>query len=364
MRNNIVCHSAAKRRNLLLPLLLFLLSTASAQLPPEPPTVRIGVLSLFHPKVLILRPARATLAALDGNPVDVHPSRDTVLSADGDKVYFNDLPPGLSTGPGGDTYAKTLTLPAQTFTLTVPGKLTRTYHGALTVTARDGILIPVIAMDTELAVASIVAAESPPHAPLEALKAQAVVSRSYLLADPRTHPDPVGQHIDACDTTHCQYLRSPPPASSPAAIATNVTRHQVLTWQPAPGTPPRIVAAMYSRSCGGQTRVPTSSPDANSYPFYSVRCDYCRLHPELWSRPADGPTPETEQQRIDYNRTHGWAAIPSNTHTSTPTTIEGRGIGHGIGLCQLGSTDLAARGETFSQIVRHYFPNTALATLP
>jgi stage II sporulation protein D len=330
---------------LLLP--LFLAIQLKAQLPAEPPTVRIGVLSLFHPHTLTLTADHRITLLLDGAPriLDAHKS-----------ATLRSTPTGILVD---GTPTHTLTLPPETFTLAVPAKLTRIYRGALTVTARNSILIPVITMDTELAVASIVAAEAPPGAPLEALKAQAVASRSFLLANPNAHSD-----FDACDTTHCQYLRSPPIPSSPALIATRATRNVVLTWRPSPDAPPHIIPAMYSRSCGGQTRVPPPSADPARYPFYSVACDYCRLHPELWSRAAGTPAPATEQARIEYNRTHGWSAIPSNTHAETESGLEGRGTGHGIGLCQLGAVDLAKKGETFSQILGHYYPNAALPRLP
>ena len=90
---------------------------------------------------------------------------------------------------------------------------------------------------------------------------------------------------------------------------------------------------------------------------------YCRRHPELWSRSAT-PAPASEQARLDYNRTHGWSAIPSDTHTETTTGLEGRGTGHGIGLCQLGAVDLAHHGESYAQILALYYPNSALSTLP
>ena len=271
------------RSKSLLPLILLLFSNAPAQLSPEPQTVRIGVLSLFHPKTLLLTVAQSVSLEIDGHSRILDPGHPATVQSTANGLLVD------------GTTARTLTVAPAAFTLVVPGKLTRTYSGALTITVRDGILIPVITMDTELAVASIVAAESPPHEPLEALKAQAVVSRSYLLANPRTHQD-----FDACDTTHCQYLRSPPSATSPAAVATRATSHVVVTWRPSPDAPPRIVAAMYSRSCGGQTRVPATSSGA--YPYYSVRCEYCRLHPEIWSRSIDGETPGTEDQRLAYNR--------------------------------------------------------------
>jgi len=40
--------------------------------------------------------------------------------------------------------------------------------------------------------------------------------------------------------------------------------------------------------------------------------------------------------------------------------VEGRGWGHGVGLCQMGAVDLARKGRTSDEILRHYYPGTAL----
>ena len=282
---------------------LFAGMSAQAQLP-EPPTVRIGVLSLFHPHTLLLSSDHPITLLLDGAPHILDPHQQATIRSTPNGLIVDEIE------------AHTLALQPETFTLTVPNKLTRRYRGALTVTTHNNTLIPVITIDTELAVASIVASEAPPGAPLEALKAQAIASRSFLLANPHPH-----QLYDACDTTHCQFLRSPPAANSPAAVATQATHNQVLTWQASPEDTPHLVAAMYSRSCGGQTR-PLALADPTKYPFYSVRCDFCRRHPE----------PQT----------------PS----------------HHVGLCQLGAADLARHGQTFAQILAHFYPNTTLAKLP
>src|SRR5260370_30761334 len=96
-----------------------------------------------------------------------------------------------------------------------------------------------------IAVASTVAAESTPGTPPEAMKAEAVVARSYFVAGGRRHRD-----FDFCDLTHCQFLHEPPAQESSAASATHETRGIVLTLEEKPFAP------MFSRSCGGRTRTP------------------------------------------------------------------------------------------------------------
>ncbi|MGN0201713.1 MAG: DUF4922 domain-containing protein [Candidatus Cryptobacteroides sp.] len=41
--------------------------------------------------------------------------------------------------------------------------------------------------------------------------------------------------------------------------------------------------------------------------------------------------------------------------------LEGRGWGHGVGLCQIGAAVMAHRGYTFSQILEHYYPGSRLS---
>ncbi len=119
---------------------------------------------------------------------------------------------------------------------------------------------------------------------------------------------------------------------------------------------------MYSRSCGGHTHnlaelgLPTAP-----YPYYSVTCEPCLHHPERWRSTLnpDAPTPTTERARIALDRIQGWSALPSNTVTCTPTTIEG--IGHGIGLCQRGAATMAAQGVDHHNILAHFYPNTTIS---
>src|SRR5262249_5404541 len=124
---------------------------------------------------------------------------------------------------------------AAEFAVAVPGKLSRRYQGTLEVAAQAGELGMVVQIENENALASIAAAVSPPGAPLEAMKAQAVATRSFLIAGRGRH-----KGFDFCDTTHCQFLRAPPAAGSPTAQAAAATRGLVLAYKG------QAFAAMYS----------------------------------------------------------------------------------------------------------------------
>ena len=40
--------------------------------------------------------------------------------------------------------------------------------------------------------------------------------------------------------------------------------------------------------------------------------------------------------------------------------LEGRGWGHGVGLCQIGAAVMGEKGYSYSEILSHYFPGSAL----
>jgi SpoIID/LytB domain protein len=41
--------------------------------------------------------------------------------------------------------------------------------------------------------------------------------------------------------------------------------------------------------------------------------------------------------------------------------LEGKGWGHGVGLCQIGAAVMAAKGYTYDQILSHYYPGSMLS---
>ena len=246
---------------------------------------------------------------------------------------------------------------SEDFILEVPGKIKRRYHGVLTIKPSGGILLAVVTLDLETAVGSVVAAEGAPDTPMEALKAYAIAARSYLVSGRGRH-----RPFDFCDTTHCQFLRTPPPATSSVAQAVEATRGLVLAFESRP------FVAMYTRSCSGRTRTPAQlGLPAAAYPYYSVECEHCRRRPVRWtaSIPAqDAATLRSsdEGSRLAIAHHLGWSTLASNDFSLTKdgdrVRVTGVGNGHGIGLCQAGARAMAESGAGFRQILEHYYPNT------
>ena len=275
---------------------------------PMPADVRVGVFGLFHPGALAVSAAEDAISLRSERDGCVLRGGDQArVNLDGGSVRVTCAAAAFSarsvrvTGPSGG--------PAD-LEVGVPGKIGRRFHGRLDLTSTGRELVPVVSMDLETAVASVVAAEQIASTPLEALKAQAVAARSFFAAARGRH-----HGFDFCDTTHCQFLREAPAADHPAARATRETASLVLAFRGAP------MAAFYSASCGGRTRTLADAglEAADGYPYFSVACAYCA-------------------RRYGGDRT-----------------------GHGVGLCQQGAAALAAeRGASFTDILQHYYPGTTL----
>jgi stage II sporulation protein D len=327
--------------------------------------VSIGVLGLFHPREL-------TLSATGESALIVH-TRDQAFILENSSgitlAHFRCSGDATVVEVGSrvidttDVWISGREGSRAIFVLAIPGKISRRYFGTLQVKAISGTLVPVLSMDIETAVASVLAAETTGDTPLEALKAQAVATRSYFAAGAGRHRD-----FAFCDTTHCQFLREPPAPGLPPAKATSDTRGLVIAYDSRP------FPAMYTRSCHGQTRTPAEvGLPVASYPYYSVECEFCRKHPSHWqSRISAENAPalqrSNENARLEIDRRLGWNAIQSNDFNvkqeGDHLTLAGTGQGHGIGLCQSGAKAMAHEGASFRQILSHYYPNTTIVSLP
>ena len=66
--------------------------------------------------------------------------------------------------------------------------------------------------------------------------------------------------------------------------------------------------------------------------------------------------------KLIVGRALGWQFLKSSRFTVAQSgsgfVFRGGGFGHGLGLCQEGSHVMAQRGQSFQQILAHYFPGT------
>ena len=67
-----------------------------------------------------------------------------------------------------------------------------------------------------------------------------------------------------------------------------------------------------------------------------------------------------------FRRYFGRFVFPSNNfemnwdNKKNSFVVSGSGLGHGVGMCQLGALDMAKKGWSYRKILTHYFPGHKL----
>ncbi len=114
------------------------------------------------------------------------------------------------------------------------------FRGTLLVTTRDGHLICVNKLPLEWYLAGVVPSEVPYYFPKEALKAMAVVARTYTLSHLGRHKE-----FDLCSTVHCQVYKGLLRESSATSRAVQATRGEVVRYRG------RLCDTPFFAVCGG-----------------------------------------------------------------------------------------------------------------
>ena len=233
--------------------------------------------------------------------------------------------------------------------------------------------------------------------PAEALKAQAVVARTYTLYRKRKCQD---EDYDLCATVNSQMFTGDAREKDGPAQAAKATEGEVLTYGGEP------VETVYHSSCGGKTE---SAEAVWDWPRPYLKSQDCLCQQESpyarWERPispveiekallaggyvVDGVNgvkvldrSRTGRVRLmkvrsasgtatlkgqDFRRLVGYSKLPSTRfdvrREGGMFVFSGRGSGHGVGLCQWGAKVMAEQGKTYREILEHYYPGTMLTRL-
>jgi len=300
---------------------------------------------------------------------------DTVVVRVGAKLLLGEveveLPDGTRhvLGPG---HATRLVLPPGSTVTWAEGD-TRPYQGELEVRTREGATEAWLTVPLEAYLAGVLVSEMGADAPRAALEAQAVISRTLAVLGKDRHPE---GPWDRCDLTHCQSFRQVPEDGA-AWQAVRATAGRVIT---AAG---EVAEAPFHSTCGGHTRAATEVWGGTSAHLEGVsdqRPDgtpWCADSPHgPWSAAvaaADLPDPRTEPERFrtEVGRRHGWNLVKGNHfdlvelawHGEPIWMLQGRGLGHGVGLCQQGAIARAREGATADEILRAYFPAAVVSEI-
>jgi len=231
--------------------------------------------------------------------------------------------------------------------------------------------------------------------PMEALKAQAVAARTYALYSISAADKP----YDVTNDIYSQVYGGRDSERYRTDLAVDHTRGQVLTYNN------QIIPAYFHATCGGMTedaRELWNLPD--SPPLRGVPCGFCKDSPHFhWKKNfrlrdiqyelnlhgykvgsikdisiIDRDRSERiEHLKItqkngkeliikgkDFRDLMGPNVLMSNNYEILMqgyyVDINGRGWGHGVGMCQWGALGMAKQQFNYRQILAYYYPQSVL----
>jgi len=272
----------------------------------------------------------------------------------------------------------------------------KAYRGYLKIVKSNDKFTVVNVLPVEEYLKGVVPKESSPSWPIESLKAQAVVSRTYTYANLNKH---AGEGFDMCSQTHCQVYGGAGAEFLPSNKAVIATKGEVLTYDG------KLAQTVFHANCGGHTEDPKYvwNWTAQTPPYLKgVKCDYCKNAPhakwetvldenfimnklsgyrvgKIKSIKAKGATEAGSTIDIEIIHSNGNLTFnaykfrltvdPWKIKSTTFESIEkkdakfifkGLGWGHKVGMCQWGAKGMAEDGRTYKKILSFYYPGTQI----
>lgn len=224
---------------------------------------------------------------------------------------------------------------------------------------------------------------------MEALKTQAVISRTYAIYQKVQNNN---ANFDLTSSVLHQVYKG---SNENARIAYAVmnTEGEILTYNGRP------IEALYHSTSGGLTEA-SEEVFNKSYPYLKPVAGSCETSPYwIWERRI--PLEEIEKalkvarikeiriasytstKRVkavdimhdggtltlksnDLRKALGWSRLPSTNFTLSrdngTAVFDGKGYGHGVGLCQWSSLEMARKGMGYREILSYFYPGTTLTT--
>jgi stage II sporulation protein D len=278
-----------------------------------------------------------------------------------------------------------------TFTVksVVPDIKSRVYDDGLKVSVEKGFLKIINRVELEHYVAGVVESEGGIKKNLEFLKLQAIISRTYALSNIRKHMKEDDYNL--CDKVHCQ-LYNGRCVSSMIMMATSQTSGVIIV-----DDMKRPISAAFHANCGGQT---CNSEDVWTLPttyLRTVKDTFCLrqkhakwtvgIKKDEWLQyladkfkypvsdsvmvyKACNFTQSSRKYFLDDKKTiplkdvrSDWklkSAFFSITEKSDSLYFEGRGFGHGVGLCQEGAMNMVDFGWTYKDIIDFFYKDVQI----
>lgn len=347
----------------------------------QAPQIDVAVNGRF--RILALRPNEGTAGALrEGN-------RLRTLSIRAEQG-------GIAIGEEVVPVGGLLLEPGRGATVTLNGQRLR---GALEILRQQDVTLLVINhVELEDYLRGVLSKEAPHQWPMEALKALAIVARTYAVFQRLSKDSPTH---DVSSDVMSQVYGGKNAERSRTSRAVHQTAGLILTYQD------QIFPTYYHSTCGGKTEHGSAMGPFDLQPLRGgVSCSFCAESPFFrWQRrlsKADlawavtkagrGSIWPVEDLRIvkytpngrvaslqivgtrtvelsgsEFRRMLGFSELRSTQFAVVPDgdgfILQGRGWGHGVGLCQWGTAELARRGLSAAEILAFYYPGSTMARL-
>ena len=221
---------------------------------------------------------------------------------------------------------------------------------------------------------------------VEFYQVQAITCRTYALNNHRKHLD---KGFNLCDDVHCQVYKGKA-QNSDILLAAMRTSGEVIIDESK-----RMISASFHSNCGGQTM---NSEDVWSIatPYLkSVRDTFCSDMPHSsWKyKMPKNEWLEYLKKKHDYNLSKEGAldkvlafqqenrkvfladSIPlkairrdmdlnstffSISVQDSMVVFDGKGFGHGVGMCQEGAINMVKKGYSYKDIIHYYYRNVQI----
>ena len=269
------------------------------------------------------------------------------------------------------------------------------FSGKLNLFVLDSEILVVNVLGIEKYLSSVVGSEMPTKWPIEALKAQAIASRTYALKQK-------GNNLFDIDSTQKNQVYNGLESRTYKTIrAVKSTRSLVLTYKN------KLINALFHSSSGGMTE---NSQDVwkNKYPYLSSVKDFDKNNPKFrWQKkissnklmdlfPKIGGLKNIEilditstgrvknvkligaygsdqisglvlRKRLDLKSNFvRFKFFEEELSNKSPTKkgliVIGQGSGHGVGMSQWGAKYLASKGQKAERILKHFYRGVEIKT--
>ncbi len=274
----------------------------------------------------------------------------------------------------------------------------RKYNGFIRVIFKDSKYYIINYVSLEDYLKSVVPSEMPATWNIEALKAQAIAARTYaikMMINRRSK----GEFFDVYSTVLDQAYYGIDYQKSTTNLAVDSTKGMILIFKG------DIIWALYHSNCGGYT-IDGYLPfykrvSKDDYYLSSVKCVY---EGNNWVSKVSLYEIKNILRKYTKNEVYSINSVSVNSFKTTFIcqtvnntfcnysiynwdlrkslnykikspfidrikiegdwlVFEGRGNGHGVGLCQYGANYMAKNGYTYNQILSHYYPGTEIISI-